>query len=77
MVIPSVISLNYILAHLCAFPRTPKGTVKRGDISTSPMTNLGKGRTCQKELFIAQAARGPARVREQVQRCDPAEVRLG
>lgn len=50
-------TLNYILTHLCAFPRTPKGIVKRGDISTYPITNLGKGRACQKAIY-SKASKG-------------------
>lgn len=32
------------------FPRPPKGNVKRGDIFTYPITNLGKGKACQKAI---------------------------
>ena len=62
-------TLNYILAHLCAFPRTPKGNVKRGDISTYPITKLGKGRACQKAIYSKASRVGVRRgVQKQVQR---------
>lgn len=49
---------NYNLTHLCAFPRPPKGTAKRGDISTYPITNLGKGRVCQKAIYSEASGAG-------------------
>lgn len=42
--------LNYI-PHTSAASRAPGGMVAGGDISTYPMTNLGKGRAGQKVIF--------------------------
>lgn len=46
-----------------AAPRLQRGWWL-GDISTCPMTNLGKGRAGQKKLFLATEATEPARERD-------------